>query len=129
MKKIVFLLFLAVFTSCSTDDDKSENLQLEGDWYLTNVYCYCGFDESIDFKDFKLRFDDSKNIVQLENPTEDYYYIAETGEYNYSLEGNILIIEDAEPYTYEIKGSTLILTYIDEPAIADDELVLTYQRN
>lgn len=128
MKKMIFLLLLAVFVSCSANDDKQEDLQLNGEWFLIEAACYCGFDDEIDLKDFKLRFDETGDIVHFDNPTDSYFYIAESGTYGYELDENVILIDGAEPYRFEINGSNLILTRIDDPGIADDELVLTYQR-
>lgn len=129
MKKVILFLFLAVSISCSNDDEPYKDAQLNGEWHLVNVSCFCGFDETIDFNDFTLRFENSENILHLDNPTDSYYYIAESGSYNYSIEGNIISIEGSNAsYKYEIENSNLILTFIDDPAIADDELSLMYQR-
>lgn len=103
--------------------------ELIGNWFLIEAQCHCAFDDTIDLQDFKLRFDNSENLIQLNNPTESYFYIAESGRYKYHLEGNIIKIEGVEDsYKYEVKGTTLILTRIDNPLIADDELVLTYKK-
>ncbi|VAW18752.1 hypothetical protein MNBD_BACTEROID03-1018 [hydrothermal vent metagenome] len=32
-------------------------------------------------------------------------------------------------YTYEVKGSTLALSFLDNPDIADDEITLIYTKN
>lgn len=129
MKKLTLLLLLIVAISCSNDDDQS-NSDLSGNWYLVNAYCYCAFDESLDLNDFKLHFDDSENILHLDNPTDSYFYINESGSYKYSIDGDIIHIEGANAsYKYEIQESNLILTLLDDPLIADDELVLTYTRS
>lgn len=129
MKKLSILLFIAVAISCSKDDDQHINSGLSGEWFLVNASCYCAFDDSINLNDFKLRFNDSEKILHLENPTESYYFINESGSYNYSLNGDIITIEGTNAsYKFEIQGSHLILTFINDPAIADDELVLTFQR-
>ncbi len=128
MKKLIFSLCIIFSVSCSTDDNKSEESQLTGEWFLIDAACYCGFDDAIDLKDFLLQFDGQENRVHFDNPTDSYFYIAKSGTYKFELDENILYIEGAEPYTFEIKGSNLILTRIDDPRIADDELVLSYQR-
>lgn len=129
MKKVILFVFLAVSISCSNDDHPNKNPELNGEWYLANISCFCGFDEGVDFNDFTLHFDNSKNMLHLDNPTESYYYIAESGSYEYNLQGNIISIEGSDDsYRYEFEDSNLILTLIDEPEIADDELSLTYHR-
>ena len=118
-----------LFVSCTSDDESIDGSQLNGQWYLTNIDCFCEFYPSIEFNDFKLRFDDPEKVVYLNNPTEDYFYIAESGAYEYMLqEGSIIKIIGGDSFHYEVEGSTLFLTRIDDPAIADDELILTYQK-
>lgn len=129
MKKVILFLLLAVSISCSKDDDPYNDARLSGEWHLVNISCFCGFDETIDFNDFTLRFENKVNILHLDNPTESYYYIAESGSYNYSIEGNIISVEGSDAsFKYEFEDSNLILTLMDDPAIADDELSLLYQR-
>ncbi len=128
MKTFILFLLVAVTLSCSADDEGIEDRQLTGEYYLIEVDCFCGFDEAIDLADFKVNFQGATNKVSFENPTDSYFYLAESGTYDDALDENILLVEGAEPYTFEIKGDKLILTRIDDPTIADDELVLTYQK-
>lgn len=96
---------------------------------MIEVDCYCAFEEDIDLQDFKLIFDDSGNTLHLDNPTEAYYYIAETGAYKYDLEGDIIKLSGLNnTFKFKTEGNKLVLTLIDDPQIADDELVLTYQK-
>lgn len=128
MKKILFILISVLIISCSNDDDSGNNHRLKGDWFLTRADCFCGFDPSIDFSDFTLRFDNSRMVVHINNPAEGNSFIAEPGSYNYTLDDTTIKINGAEPFKYELTGSTLILTKMDHPEIADDELVLTYKK-
>ncbi|UJH92267.1 hypothetical protein LZ575_06855 [Antarcticibacterium sp. 1MA-6-2] len=129
MKNILFFLSLMLFISCSSDEEPINDQQLNGNWFLTDIDCFCGFDSSIEIKDFKLRIDDSEKVLYLNNPTEDYFYIAESGAYEYVLEtGSIIKVIGGDSFYYELQGSKLYLTRIDDPAIADDELYLIYER-
>ena len=103
--------------------------QINGNWQLTNVYCFCGFDPEINFNDYTLSFAESSNMVTLYNPTEGYFYIAETGSYSYTLIDNkILKIAGAPVFKYTIENDILTLVLVDNPQIADDELTLVYKR-
>ena len=127
MKTSVLILFLSLtLFSCSKDDDNEK--QLSGSYFLVNVECFCGFDPDINFNDFKLNFVKGKNQLILDNPTEDYFYIADSGTYTYSINGDVITVNSMS-FNYKIEGDSLILTFVDEPQIADDELVLTYKRN
>lgn len=126
MNKITFLLILSIFVSCSNKDDSEPENLLTGEWYLSEVECFCAF-ESTNFEENTLRFDSTKNILYLYNPPENPAFLAETGSYEYVIDEDIIII-NGEAFHYEIQNSALILTFVDEPEIADDELVLRYNR-
>jgi hypothetical protein len=129
LKKLLLLILIgASLSSCANDDDINGSAELSGDWYLTSMQCYCAFDPSVKFEDFTMQFEENQNVVHFSNPTEDYYYISPSGSYNYVIDGDILKIRGAAPFKYEISGSRLILTLIDRPEIADDELVLYYEK-
>lgn len=129
MKKITAALIVGIlFISCSQDADDQPLPKLSGEWYLTQAECYCAFDPNIDFNDFTLQFDPYSNVVTVNNPVEDYYYFAESGSYQYTLQEDKIFLINSEPFIYNLNGSTLTLTKIDDPSIADDELVLIYQR-
>ena len=123
------LLLSAVFLSaCSNDDSPKIDGQLSGTWMLTNISCFCGFDSETNFNDFTLRFKDSENRVVVQNPREDYFYIANSGTYNYTLTDDTLKINGSDDFKYIVDGDILILTRVDDPQIADDELDLTYKK-
>jgi len=126
MKKLILILLLSVaITSCSKEDDNQK--QLSGTWILVNVDCFCGFDPAINNNSYKLIFTEGKNELVLENPAEGYSYIAESGTYNYTLDGNVLKVKNLN-FTYKIEGENLTLSFVDNPQIADDELDLTYKK-
>lgn len=127
LKKLIFLLVLVVFFSCSNKDDSDEEFLLKGEWYLSEVNCFCFFDSN-NFEEYTLRFDTNKNIIHLNNPAGSPYFIAESGSYEYIIDEDIIIINGTEAFQFEMNNSTLILTYVDEPNIADDELILRYNR-
>ncbi|MCF4101249.1 hypothetical protein L1I30_06200 [Gillisia sp. M10.2A] len=128
MKKLLLILALIGTVLSCTDDDISTDPELSGNFYLTDISCFCGFNPEIDFKDFKLQFSSTNNSFTLINPTEDYFYIGSSGTYNYELDDTILKVEGAASYIYSFEGNKLTLTLLDDPMVADDELVLTYQK-
>ncbi len=118
-------LFLA---SCSnSDDDPKIDSQLNASWMLTNIDCFCGFDPATNLNDFTLLFKASENSVIVQNPREDYFYIANSGSYNYTLSNDTIKINGSDDFKYSINGDLLTLIRVDDPQIADDELVLTYK--
>ncbi len=130
MKNIFIVLLIAIFLSaCSNSDDNPKiDAELSGTWMLTNISCFCGFDPETNFNDFTLQFKNSENSVIVQNPREDYFYIAKSGTYNFTLSNGILKINGSDDFKYIIEGDELILTRVDDPQIADDELDLTYKK-
>ncbi len=95
---------------------------------LTNISCFCGFDPDTNFNDFTLNFKDSENRVNVQNLREDYFYIANSGTYDYTLSDGTLKINGSDDFKYSIDIDILTLTRVDDPQIADDELVLSYKK-
>ncbi|WP_157480583.1 hypothetical protein [Gillisia sp. CAL575] len=130
MKRILILALSLVFiTACSNSDDNPKiDAQLNGTWMLTNISCFCGFDPNTSFNDFTLNFKNSENSVNVQNPREDYFYIATSGTYDYTLSDDSIKINGSDDFKYSIDGDKLTMTRIDDPQIADDELVLSYKK-
>lgn len=123
MKKVTaILLVIVIFISCTKDNDDVINIELEGKWTLTNVLCYCGFGEDPDFGGHKISFEGSD--LKVENTGE--FEFLTTAEGAYSVNGNVITLKNGSQYTYVVKGDILKLTYVDEPGIADDEILLEY---
>lgn len=128
MKKLlVIATLICIFSSCSKEEIKDE--RLIGDWYLTNAYCFCGFDPEVDIKDFTLSFNNLKQSVSIANPPDTYYFIAENGTYTYVLTDSEISFKGVTTkYKYSIENDVLTLDKIDDPRIADDELTLVFKR-
>ncbi len=126
MKRITtILLATLLLVSCSDDLDDVINVELEGKWVLTDVLCYCGFGENPDFSGHKITFEGSSLMV--ENTGEFEFLNNAAG--NYTVGGNLITLKNGDQYTYIIEGTSLKLTYVDEPGIADDEVLLIYIRS
>tara|TARA_R100000935_G_C2823058_1_gene160782 strand:+ start:764 stop:1162 length:399 start_codon:yes stop_codon:yes gene_type:complete len=130
MKKIgILLLSFIILSACSNNDDNTEvDAELTGTWMLTNIGCFCGFDPETNFNDFSLNFNASENTVIVDNPREDYFYIANSGTFEYSINGDILRINGSDDFKYTVDGDILTLIRVDNQQIADDELDLTYKK-
>lgn len=130
MKRILILLLSVVFlTACSNDDNNPKiDAELNGTWMLTNISCFCGFDPDTNFNDFTLNFNASEKIVIVQNPREDYFYIANSGTYSFNLTEDTIKINGSDDFKYSVDGDILTLTRVDDPQIADDELTLIYSR-
>lgn len=126
MKKLVLMLFLISMVSCSKDEDPQE--QLTEDYSLDQAICFCFYEPDFNFKGFKLSFTEGSSKVRLESPMESTYFIAPNGTYDYSINGDILTINNMS-FKFKKDSDILILNFLDEPQIADDELTLIYKKD
>lgn len=126
--KRFFLLILVLVFSCETSDDQVilDN-QLEGEWMLTEISCFCAFDPEIDFTETRLLFDVDTSSVTVINDGN-YQLFKESGIYKYGGQNNILSFPDETSYQFEVKRSQLSLIYLDDPNIADDEVAYYFKR-
>ena len=128
MKKLFTILFLTIlFVSCSNDNNDDSNTTptpLEGKWTLTNVSCFCAFGNNPDFSGHKLIFEG--NNLNVENTGEFKFFTNAAGDF--TVQGNLITFKNGEQYTYELKLGALSLTFVDDPQIADDEIVLAYKQ-
>jgi hypothetical protein len=129
MKKLVFcLLFVGMLFSCEDSDDNTTTLtELNGKWELQNVSCYCFFPDDFDFSQHKIDFNSDDRILTVENSSETFF-ISGSGSYDFLIENNKISIKDIGEFTFEIKGDLLVLSFVDNPDIADDEITLTYKK-
>ncbi len=126
MKKIILITCVLGMLSCSNNDDVV--IDPRGDtWVLNNVVCFCLFGDNFDFSTHTIQFNRDNGTVIIENEGNTAF-IAPAGTYPYKVNGEIITIEDRQ-YRYEEDGDSLVLTFVDEPGIADDEITYYYSRN
>ncbi len=67
-KKLLIVLSL-VFFACNPDDESEiADAVLEGEWVLTQVSCFCGFEPETDFTLTRILFDtDNDKITVIQN--------------------------------------------------------------
>jgi len=124
MKRIAAILVIIIsLTSCTKDNDDVINTELEGKWVLANASCFCYFGDNPDFSGHKITFEGS--ALKVENSGENQFLTNATGAY--TVDGNIITLNDGSHYTYVIDDGKLQLTFVDNPEIADDELFLEYE--
>lgn len=124
--KLVAVLFL-LFISCHDDDPLIADAELEGEWTLSDVICYCGFASDIDFSLTKVSFNPNKNSVTVTSESE-YSFFRNNGEHTYGGQANRINFSDGSVYFFETKGELLTLTFEDNPDIADDEITYIFKR-
>lgn len=130
-KRSLLLAYTLLILSCSKDKEDRATFDgdtvLNGAWQLTNVSCFCFFDEDTDFGATTLLFDIDRDAVTVEHMGNDVFF-KEQGTHVYDGMEDKLLFGPDEAYTFLVKGDVLKLIYVDEPNIADDEVVFTLQR-
>ncbi len=128
-KSIYFFIPVLLFISCSDDDTVLPDRVLDGKWILSEVSCFCLFDEDFDFSQHTLTFESEEQQAIIENSINTFFITALPGIYPYSANRDIVTINNDREYRYEVLGERLTLTYIDHPDIADDEITLMYNKD
>ncbi len=128
--KTSFFLFVSVllFISCSEDDTVAVDSALDGKWILSEVSCFCFFDEDFDFSQHALTFESASQEITVENSINTFFITPLPGIYPYTVNDTTVRINNDREYRYEITGNMLVLTFIDNPNIADDEITLRYNK-
>lgn len=127
---VYFLLFLAVLSCEKLEPVNPLNptSSLEGKWELESAACFCFFPDDFDFGAHTLTFNSSNNTVVIENSGETSF-ITKAGTYSFSESTDMVTIDSALEYLFELKGDSLVLRNVDNPEIADDEISLTYSKS
>lgn len=128
MKKILVVLFLVGFASCSSNDDEVEDDSLNGQWMLTNVSCFCGFPNPPEFNLTQVTFVSANNELIVLNSGSQVYF-RENGTYSYSGNDNQITFENDQSFVFEITDDTMQLIFLDQPEISDDEVTFSFVRN
>lgn len=129
MRKIITILLLTILAvSCSADNPEEGvvNVELEGNWVLENVSCFCYFEPETDFTTHRISFSGSKLTVVSEGDT---FFLTASGDYNYTVEGNLISLPNGAQYRYQVDNQQLQLIFVDNPELADDEVSFTYYKN
>jgi len=127
--------FLFLFIGCDKNDSPTAIASnLEGQWVLDRVVCFCYFGEvgTENFSDQQLWFSNDQLYPMKLNigANTDVPNIAPTGKiHDYIISGDLLTLKQSgEKYTLEISGDILTLTYVDKEMIADDEITFYFKK-
>ncbi|MCL6273934.1 hypothetical protein M3P19_07935 [Muricauda sp. 2012CJ35-5] len=124
MRYVLIILSLFLVTSCSSDNAINPGNDV---WVLQNVSCFCYFGEDYDFSQHTIQFDSSTKQVTFSHNGE-LEFLVPAGTYPYTDNGTEIGIEGRQ-YLYREEGDLLVLNYVDNPQIADDEVTYSFQRN
>lgn len=132
---VFFIVFLScLMTNCSTENDFSEELSINGTWILKNE-AGGRLDYSLDYDDgdFVWNFTENPDILTLDNELtkggfRDYYDHLESGTYDYEIQeensDQILFINNKKVGYISIMNGTLI---IDERS-SNNNFILTFEQ-
>lgn len=129
MKRFLGLMMSVFLISCDSDNDPViQDTGLNGEWILQEVSCFCAFDANVDFSETRLIFETDTNTLTVINEGTDRFF-KESGVYRYGGQNNILDFTDNTSYQFEVAENQLTLVYLDNPQIADDEVVYSLRRS
>ena len=137
MKKLILLLlFIPLVFSCSSTDDVSKTPEIKGQYILQDVSCFCSFDGitkdnlNYDFTKNQLWFFPEQDILVSKGNVNDGIFITKPNEPSKFLiyDGGLTLNDSGREYTIEVKQDEIILKYIDNPEIADDEITYVFKK-
>ena len=129
MKKLLSLLaiFLIVL-SCSSDNSETQE-DVKGQYILQDVICYCYFN-GYDFTKNQLWFFPEEKLLVSKGDSNDGIFITKPNNPSkYIIKDGVLTLNESDSeYTIEVNQDEIILTYIDNPIIADDEITYVFKK-
>ena len=123
IKLLATAIVLPLLTACGAKKT-TKTTSIYGDWELEKAICFCPFTDETDFSTNTLSI--QPNQIKIASP-EDRQFIKPTGTYDFSTENQYLKIGETTEYSYELKDGNLIIKFLEEPELADDELTLIYR--
>jgi hypothetical protein len=129
MKQLALLFLLLIALSSCTKEAQKVSDELQGQWILTQVVCFCYFDE-YDFTQNQLWIFPEEGVLLAKGPLTDAINVAPLNDpASFTLKDQVLEIKDHDrSYTLEQEGNKLTLSYIDNPMIADDEVSYIFEK-
>ena len=114
---------------CDSEEIIDNDDKLEGQYILQNVSCYCLF-ENYDFTLNQLWFFPDKNLLLSKGDEYDGAYISSPNEpFEYTLiDGLLTLTRSNREYVVNFDNDIVILTYVDDPQIADDEITYYFKK-
>ena len=122
--KIVIPVLVTLLTVFACTDDDSQDFQEapNGQYRIVDIICYCSItdDGSIDYWIFDLA-SESMTILIVDSDGQEL----SSEKFFYGTEGKHLLIgNDGRKYSQKTVSGFLELTYLDNPEISDDEIVI-----
>ena len=114
---------------CQNDSIEKTADELNGQYILQNVVCYCFF-ENYDFSINQLWVFPSKNLIVSKGDEYDGVYISSPNSPEEYIQNNgVLTLTDSnKEYVVNFNDDEVTLTFIDDPLIADDEITYYFKK-
>ena len=122
------MLYFLFLLSCN-NETIIETPRVEGQYILQDVSCYCDFD-NYDFTKNQVWFFPDDDILVSKGDSKNGVFISKPNEPSkYQIYNGILTLnETGKEYTIELDEDKIILSYIDNPDIADDEITYVFKK-
>ena len=114
---------------CQKDNTTNNTDELNGQYILQNVSCFCSF-KDYDFSVYQLWFFPNKNLIVSKGSGYDGVYLSslnEPEEYNL-IDGVLTLTDSNKKYVVNLNSGDVTLTFIDDPLIADDEITYYFKK-
>ncbi|WP_046756117.1 hypothetical protein [Kordia jejudonensis] len=111
LKLFLIIVSIALFSSCSSDDNTTNVAQhpIAGVWKMVNVTCECA---PPNFQaDHIWDFDLIQNKLTVTNEQDEILQVFETGVYDFVLNTETIILKDL-PYEYFFENGQLFIGYL-----------------
>ena len=128
MKLFLFSLLFVVQMSQKHSITKNSD-KLSGQYILQNVSCECFF-EDYNFSVNQLWVFPSKNLIVSKGNEYDGVYISSPNkpeEYNL-IDGVLTLTDSNKEYVVNFNDDEVVLTFIDDPLVADDEITYYFKK-
>ena len=124
-----YLMLCFLFLLSCNNENIVETPRVEGQYILQDVSCYCDFD-NYDFTKNQVWFFPDDDILVSKGDSKNGVFISKPNEPSkYQIYNGILTLNEAgKEYTIELDEDKIILSYIDNPDIADDEITYVFKK-
>ena len=131
MRFTILVIILAMTMCESVESELTLNpfSEVQNRYLLKNVQCECFFD-NYDFKTNELWFFPESSVAVSKGFGSTGLYVSSPNEpENYRVKDDIIeFAQSGKSYYFRIENESLVLSNIDDPQIADDEIVYYFEK-
>ena len=95
---------------------------------MERISCFCLFPENHDFSQTRISLSTAEKKITVIQENDERYFLP-AGTYDYTMpEADLLQVRDQQFRIRSVNDNELVLQYIDDPQIADDEVDYYFTR-